>query len=288
MAGNSADPGRSVTSKVIAILVTFTNGSTYSLTEIARLAGLSVSTAYRLTTELVDWGMLERSEDGQYRIGLQLKVLSSQAGELRATIQEQARGVMDDLAAACSYADVRLGVLADLEVAFVERGAGSRPMPVSFEPASLPAHATAMGKALLAFSPPRAVDMVVARGLKQYTRFTVTTADGLRRCLAVTRLTRVAVARGELELDTVAVAVPVFGGGGELVGALELHSRECHDVRRMQPPLIVAARSLSRELATQHTRGRPAANGEASILGRHTNGGYPAAAGRYALRANDR
>ena len=36
MAGNSADSGRSVTSKVTAILMTFTGGSVHSLTEIAR------------------------------------------------------------------------------------------------------------------------------------------------------------------------------------------------------------------------------------------------------------
>jgi DNA-binding IclR family transcriptional regulator len=271
---------------VIAILVTFGHGDTYSLTEIARLAGLSVSTAYRLTTELVDWGMLERTDDGQYRIGLQLKILGSQAAELPATVAEQARAVMEDLAAACSYADVRLGVLADLKVTFVERAAGSRPMPVSFEPAILPAHATAMGKALLAFSPPRIVDMVIARGLKPYTRWTVTKAVRLRRCLAVTRLTRIAVARGELEPDDVAVAAPVFGAGRDLVAALELHSRERQDIRLMQAPLIVAARSLSRELATLYTQGQPSTNGNGSILGRLA-GGYPAPASRYPLRTND-
>ncbi len=52
MAGNSTDTGRSVTSKVIAILLTFTGGSVYSLTEIARLTGLPISTAHRLATEL--------------------------------------------------------------------------------------------------------------------------------------------------------------------------------------------------------------------------------------------
>jgi DNA-binding IclR family transcriptional regulator len=52
VAGNSADPGRSVTSKVVAILLSFSDGECQSLTEIARLAGLPVSTAYRLVNEL--------------------------------------------------------------------------------------------------------------------------------------------------------------------------------------------------------------------------------------------
>jgi hypothetical protein len=37
MAGNSAEPGRSVTSKIVAILLTFHDGNEHSLTEIARL-----------------------------------------------------------------------------------------------------------------------------------------------------------------------------------------------------------------------------------------------------------
>jgi DNA-binding IclR family transcriptional regulator len=52
MAGNSTESGRSVTSKITSILMTFTEGSVHSLTEIARLAGLPVSTAHRLTSEL--------------------------------------------------------------------------------------------------------------------------------------------------------------------------------------------------------------------------------------------
>jgi len=48
MAGNSAEPGRSVTSKIVAILLTFHDGNEHSLTEIARLTCLPVSTAHRL------------------------------------------------------------------------------------------------------------------------------------------------------------------------------------------------------------------------------------------------
>jgi DNA-binding IclR family transcriptional regulator len=258
MAGNSADAGRSVTSKVIAILLTFTNGSVFSLTEIARLAGLPISTAHRLATELVAWGMLERTHDGQYRVGMQLRAIASEPAPVQtpATIHERARRVMEDLSAAGSRATVRLGVLEGLEVAFIEKTAGNRPVSTVFEAATAPAHATAMGKALLAFSAPETVDLVIARGLKRYTPFTVTSPDRLRRALSTTRLTRVAVARRELELTGSAVAVPVFGTGGAVVAALELTVREPHDLRLIQAPLIVAARGLSRELQAARARGR--------------------------------
>src|SRR5919206_34058 len=162
MAGNSADSGRSVTSKVIAILLTFTNGDVYSLTEIARLTGLPISTAHRLAAELSAWGMLERTDDGHYQAGTQLKVIGSHAAPAPPSLHEWVRRIMEDLAAAAPRSTVRLGVLRDLDVAFIEKLAGGRPVSVLFEPNTMPAHASAMGKALLAFSAPRLVERVIA------------------------------------------------------------------------------------------------------------------------------
>src|SRR5690242_689383 len=199
MAGNSADSGRSVTSKVIAILLTFTGGQVYSLTEIARLTGLPISTAHRLASELAAWGMLERTDDGHYRAGTQLKVIGGRNSLAPSGIEEKARRIMEDLATATGRTTVRLGVLRDAEVVYVEKVNGSRPVSMFYEAATAPAHATAMGKALLAFAPPHAVDRVIARGLERYTQFTLTTPDQLRRSLAVTRLTRVAISRREYD-----------------------------------------------------------------------------------------
>ena len=66
MAGNSTDPGRSVTSKVTAILMVFADGDVHTLTEIAASADLPTSTAHRLASELVAWRLLERTEEPQH------------------------------------------------------------------------------------------------------------------------------------------------------------------------------------------------------------------------------
>jgi len=255
MSGNSNDAGRSVTSKVIAILLTFADGNVYSLTEIARRTGLPISTTHRLAQEMAAWGMLERAEDGQYRIGMQLKAIASQAAPMPPSLHERARRVLEDLAAAAPRSTVRLGVLEGLDVAYIEKAEGNHPVSMVFESETLPAHATAMGKALLAFSSPHVVDGVVAKGLAWYTPFTLTSPERLRRALATIRLTRVAVSRRELDLSASAVAVPAFGAGGGVAAALELTVADPRDFRLVQPPLIVAARSLSRELHGYHARG---------------------------------
>jgi DNA-binding IclR family transcriptional regulator len=253
MAGNSADAGRSVTSKVVSILQTFSQGELHSLTEIAQLTGLPISTVHRLATELAASGLLARTEDARYRVGSPLKAIGG-ADATPPSLQERARSVMDDLAAA-THTDVRLGILDDLQVTYIEKHAAHRPASGIASVAPLPAHATAMGKALLAFAPPRTVDALIAGGLKRFTPYTVTTADRLRRSLAETRLTYLAFSRWELAPGVSAIAAPVFGAGGTLLAALELKVRDLRaDAPHLQPALLVAARCLSRQLALQSAR----------------------------------
>ena len=251
---NSAD-GRSVTSKLAAILGTFSTGNIHSVSDIARSADLPVSTAHRLTTELVQWGFLERTDDKRYRVGNWLTRIGSQVRYVP-NIQEQAQRVLDDLSSA-THATVRLGMLDDLAVSYIEKRANAAAAPTSFETRTLPAHATAMGKALLAFSAPDKVNAVIENGLDRYTPFTIVTGQELRRALAVVRLTRVATTRQELRLNTAAVAVPVFAGGGNLLAALELTASGAgYQLQQIQSAVVVAARGLSREVTASQCRSR--------------------------------
>ncbi|MGD9525217.1 IclR family transcriptional regulator [Pseudonocardia sp.] len=254
MAGNSAEAGRSVTSKITAILMTFTEGSEHTLTEIARLAGLPISTAHRLTSELASWRLLERTENGNYRAGLPLRVIGGSDAD-PPTVADRAPHVLEDLVQSTGCRG-RVGVLQELEVSYIEKQPGLRPVTTFHPAATLPAHPTALGRALLAFAPASTVELTILRGLRPYTPYTVTAPDRFRRALAVARLTRVAVARRELEADVCGVAMPVFGPGGEIVAAIELSARDLsHPLQPVVAALSIAARSLSRELAGG---GRPA------------------------------
>jgi DNA-binding IclR family transcriptional regulator len=164
-------------------------------------------------------------------------------------LRERAPCVLEDLSRV-TRCRVRLGVLQDLEVAYIEKQPGLRPVSSFMPAATLPVHPTALGRALLAFAPASIVEMTILRGLKSYTPHTVTAPDRFRRALAVIRVTRVAVTRFELEASTCGVAVPVFGPGGEVVAAIEVTVPDLG--REMQPvmaSLTIAARSLSRELS---------------------------------------
>ena len=248
MAGNSTEAGRSVTNKITSILMTFTEGSEHSLTEIAQLAGLPISTAHRLTSELASWRLLERTPDGCYRVGLPLRMMGS-GDDCAPDLRERAPCVLEDLSRV-TRCRARLGVLRELEVAYIEKLPGLRPVSAFLPAATLPAHPTALGRALLAFAPTSTVEMTIMRGLRSYTPHTVTAPDRFRRALAVVRLTRVAVTRFELEATACGVAVPVFGPGGDVVAAIELTLADLgRDLQPSMAALSIAARSLSRELA---------------------------------------
>ena len=122
MAGNSTDPGRSVASKVTAILMAFTDGAVLNLTEIAGIAKLPTSTAHRLASELLAWRLLERTENGGYRIGLPLRIIGKDVTDYdalnRALLIMRARPVLAELART-ARTDVRLGALNGHEVVYL-------------------------------------------------------------------------------------------------------------------------------------------------------------------------
>jgi DNA-binding IclR family transcriptional regulator len=247
VAGNSSEAGRSVTSKVVAILETFCHGNIHSLTEISHRTELPISTVHRLATELASLGLLDRTDDSHYRAGLPLRIIGAKASHVPSAL-ERARFVLDDLATTTRM-DVRLGVLTECGVSYLQKSACHQGMSSPVATPVVPAHATAMGKALLAFSPSPTVDAFVARGLKRYTPYTLASPDRLRRALAEIRLNGLAVSRWELQLGSSAVAAPVFGPGGQVVAAIELPVRDLRsELPRLQPALVVAARGLSRQI----------------------------------------
>lgn len=270
MAGNSTDPGRSVTSKVTAILMVFADGAVHTLTDIAAFANLPTSTAHRLTSELVAWRLLERTEERSYRIALPLRMIGSEYSESEVcsytlTVM-RALPVLDELSRATQN-EVRLGLLRGTDVLTLQpplqRG-NERIKAESLQHRLIPAHATAAGKALLAFSAPEVVDQVIQAGLPAFTPHTITSPDVLRQKLSVIRLTQVATARGEFEHGKATIAMPVFHGRGRVAAAIELTIGD--PVTELKPAgsaLSVTCRSLSRQLTTElHlTAGRAAPSG---------------------------
>jgi DNA-binding IclR family transcriptional regulator len=244
--------GRSVTSKVASVLDAFTATSPeLSLNELARRAGLPLSTTYRLAGELVEWGGLERGSGGGYRVGLRLWKIGSMAPR-GPGVREVARPFMQDLCET-THENVHLAVLDGLEAAYVEKCCA--PRSVAVQPrlgGRLPLYATGGGTVLLAFASEDFVAEVIASGRSDPGPHPVAVPRQLARTLAHIRRTGVAVAREEMMLGFVSVAAPVLDSRGRAAAALSLVLPAGRsDIRRLSLAVRTAAVGATRELRTR-------------------------------------
>jgi IclR family acetate operon transcriptional repressor len=255
MAGNSGEPGRTVTSKLAAILTAFTSGRDYTLSELAMQTNLAVSTVHRLLNDLVGTSLLERPDGCTYRPG---PILHGLTYEMRPpTLRGRAPFVVEDLSLAL-HVTARLGVVDGVEVAYVEKKAGLQPGTLFPNPARLPLHATAMGKALLAFGSRSLVRLVSGGDLTRYTPRTLSCATELECAVHRVRTHGFALSEGELDPTISSLAVPVFDAWGRAVAAVEVDVAGGPEaVELALPTLLTAARCLRRELVPAELRRRP-------------------------------
>lgn len=242
--------GRSVTSKVLALLDAFTPATPdLTLSELARRAGLSLPTAHRRALELVEWGALERGPDGRFHIGLRLWEVASLAPR-GLVLREAALPFLEDLYEV-SHENVQLAVREGLEVVFVERIAGRAAVPVLTRVGGRFAlHATGVGMVLLAHAPADVQEEMLSAPLQAYSRKTITDPVRLREVLADVRRCGYAVSDGQVTVDALSVAAPIHDVDGAVVAAVSLVVRADNAQPSALAPLVrAAARGISRSLA---------------------------------------
>ncbi|WP_255770817.1 IclR family transcriptional regulator [Pseudarthrobacter sulfonivorans] len=211
MAGGSREPGRSVTSKVLAILEAFESSrGALSLTDIAEKSGLPLSTAHRLVNELTDWGFLSREPNGRYQLGIRLWELAQNTGR---QLRDAAQPYVQDLFSLTGET-AHLAVRAGHDVLYIDRVYGSKRVPrASRVGGRLPMHATAVGKVILAFEDDWVRDAYLNRDLERPTAHTHIDPRKFAEELAQIRAQGYATTLEEVRLGSCSIAVPVFHTG---------------------------------------------------------------------------
>jgi DNA-binding IclR family transcriptional regulator len=223
-----------------------------SLGEIALALGLPPSTVHGIIRTLLAHGMVQQERDSlRYRLGpatLRLGNVYLDTLELRARVASWSV----ELARRTGFA-VRTGVLLLGEVIVVHhepRPDGTRQMPeVGIV---IPAHACALGKAVLAYDT-EAAAQVFAGQRRSMTAETVTGKAPLKAQLSEVRATGIAAEAEEAVLGECGLAAPLAEAGGEIAGALGLvvPSGEWPVRPAVLDALRDAARAVSRELGAQ-------------------------------------
>lgn len=223
-------------------------GHPVGVTEAARFVGLQKSNAHRLLRSLAELGYVRQIADsGRYELTLKVWELGTRV-IARLDIVTEATPTLRRLAAH-TRETVHLAQLDGDEVVFVHRI--DSPVPLRAYAAiggRAPAHALALGKVLLAFQPPGAVDLSRAR--KAYTEATITQPTDLRREFERIRKLGHAVNKGEWREAVYGVAAPILDANGRAVAAVGLAGpKERFGPKAMKahgPVVMAAARDLSR------------------------------------------
>ncbi|TQS45840.1 IclR family transcriptional regulator [Cryptosporangium phraense] len=224
------------------------------VSEIAEALGLATPTTHGLLRTLCQVGFVSQDgAGGKYRLGAALLDLGGGPLDLN-ELRSHAINWADPLAARTGEA-VRIGALQSGAVVIVHHVFRPDDTQQKLDVgSSLPAHATALGKALLAYAPNLAV--FVSKGLPPYSHRTITTVAGLRAALGQVRQRGWASEVEEMTVGQAGVAVPIRGPGGLVVGAIGVSGavdRICDPSGRPRPGVVSrvreAARAVSRDLA---------------------------------------
>ena len=190
--------------------------------EAAELLGRPKSTVSRWMSEMAEAGFLDREDgSGRYRLGMRLAALAELARQ-STSLQRLARPALERITLATGETS-DLVLLLGRSAVNVEAVESRRPIKhVGWVGRRLPLHATAAGKALLAWRPEGDLRGLLRYPLKRYTSGTIVDRDALREEFARIRDRGYSTAWGELDEETVGVAAPVRDFTGSVVGVLTI------------------------------------------------------------------
>nr|WP_296072649.1 IclR family transcriptional regulator [uncultured Actinoplanes sp.] len=223
-----------------------------TLGEISRSLDLAKGTTHGILRTLKTVGFVEQDRvSGHYHLGAALLRLGTSYLDIN-ELRSRSINWADPLAARSGEA-VRIGTVLDGQVLVVHHVFRPDDTFQTLDVGTLlPLHATALGKALLAY---RAAGAVPARSLDRFTRRTIVAPRALAAELKQIRENGWSAEIEELTPGEAAVAAPIRGHGGLVVGAIGISGhveRICDSQYHPRPRLVAyvrdAARAVSRDL----------------------------------------
>lgn len=240
-----------VLDRAVAILKTFQDGPSLSLSEIAARADLHVSTCLRLLSTLRHHGLVARDEDsGRYRLGYQLLALAEatrgSSGLVEAALpvmRELSRQFNETVAISIRSGDSRV----DLEQVIGQQ-AVRRVITLGVEK---PLYAGAASRVLLSGLSAAELDGYLSRvPLTKLATQTITDPDALRASLDQIRAEGVALSvREQFDDSGAGVVAPVRGPRGEVVAALGVSVPQFRYTPEMAARLVPAVKDAARQVS---------------------------------------
>jgi len=211
-----------VVRSTFGILEALSRADHLGLREVTEMTGVPKSTVFRVLSTLVDLGYVTRDANRNYRISPRLGHLVSDEAKTE-ELRRLALPLMLELRD-------KFGETVNLGVQQLEKVTYLEVVPSEFalrlqesRGASVPVHASALGKAILAFSPQDSVDHFI-RGYKfeRVTEHTIVDPDEFLTELKRVRNQGFAFDRGEDSLLAVCIGAPILGADGSALAAMSI------------------------------------------------------------------
>ena len=209
--------------KSLSLLNCFIEKQPLGITDICKITGLNKSNVHDILSTFVDMKYLIKDPDTRkYSLGINALRLGRAAGKnitlwdvASVRIREVANIVNETVFFAIPFE--RYAFYADIAMPGEVRTPSITRL---YDVDEL--HSVACGKAILAFMPESFIEEYLSVPLTRYTEYTVCDPDQLRLELLQTRRKGYARAFMDRTLGICSVAVPIFGGKGEVLGSISI------------------------------------------------------------------
>jgi len=219
-----------------------------SVSEIATLTGLNRSTCYRFCQTLLRIGYLDEVDRRHFRPGLKAVSLARAALSSR-ELPELALPYLRELQRATD-ATTNMSLLDGTDVVYVARVLSDHLITLRLYVGSrLPAYASSMGRAMLAFLPEAEARNILARSdLQPLTPHTITDRDRLMAELQQIRSRGYAINEQEVALGVRGIAAPILDEHGRPVAAINISTPqplEADQIAKQVPRVLETAGAIS-------------------------------------------
>lgn len=224
-----------------------------TLSEIAEKMDTNLALATRFCHTLTHLGYLHKGKQKRYRLTPQILTLGYPSICMLGW-HDVARFYLNSLFDEINET-VSLSVLDETEIMYVLRITKKKYLPFDIRVGSkLPVYCTAMGKVLMAFGPPSAIQSILKKlKIRPITAHTISSVDKFLDELKDVRLKGYARNKEELSIGNLVVAAPILDKEGNAVAAISVavqtHDYSIREVeKKLVPRLVLTAKQITEAL----------------------------------------
>ncbi|MBT2658164.1 IclR family transcriptional regulator [Bacillus sp. ISL-18] len=222
------------------------------ISDLSAALGLNKSTVSRTMTTLASEGFVFKDpETKKYRLGLSILSLSGIVSS-QMDIYRESQPVLNRLVENIGET-AHISVLDQLDVIYLQKVECNHPVRfLTHIGKRNPPYCTSSGKVLLAHSPEEVANQVIAKGLKKFTKNTLTNPQKLRTYLKQVKENGYASSTEEILEGVTSIAAPIFDYRGKVIAALSVvgptQRIQQHKIQGLAKKVMSAAKEVSQRM----------------------------------------